>query len=83
MKAKLQSFLLPRQPEFQPSLSTPMSTYLSTLETVGMQTRGLVHQLEETFPPTNPNPEDTIEKIMFRSGQRSVVEWIINYMEDN
>ncbi len=60
-----------------------MSTYLSTLETVGMQTRGLVHQLEETFPPTNPNPEDTMEKIMFRSGQRSVVEWIINYMEDN
>ena len=60
-----------------------MSTYLSTLETVGMQARGLVHQLEETFPPTNPNPEDTIEKIMFRSGQRSVVEWIINYMEDN
>lgn len=83
MRVKLQSFLLPRQPEYQPSLSTPMSTYLSTLETVGMQTRGLVHQLEETFPPTNPNPEDTMEKIMFRSGQRSVVEWIINYMEDN
>jgi hypothetical protein len=48
-----------------------------------MQSRGLVHALEESFPPTNPNPEDTMEKIMFRSGQRSVVEWVINYMEEN
>jgi len=51
------------------------------LEARGMQSRGLVNQLEETFPPINPSPEDTIEKIMYRSGQRSVVEWIINYME--
>ena len=60
-----------------------MSTSLSTLETVGMQSRGLVHQLEETFPPVNATPEDSIEKIMYRSGQRSVVEWIIQYMEEN
>ena len=55
----------------------------NTLEVLGMQSRGLVHQLEETFPPVNPTPEDTMEKIMYRSGQRSVVEWIINYMEEN
>jgi len=48
-----------------------------------MQSRGLVKQLEETFPPTNPTPEDSMEKIMYRSGQRSVVEWIIQYMEEN
>ena len=60
-----------------------MSTSLNMLETLGMQSRGLVHQLEETFPPVNPTPEDTMEKIMYRSGQRSVVEWIINYMEEN
>ena len=60
-----------------------MSTSLNMLETLGMQSRGLVHQLEETFPPVNSNPEDTIEKIMYRSGQRSVVEWIIQYMEEN
>jgi len=58
-----------------------MSTSLNMLEARGMQSRGLVNQLEETFPPINPSPEDTIEKIMYRSGQRSVVEWIINYME--
>ena len=48
-----------------------------------MQANALLQTLEETFPPTNPNPEDTMEKIMYRSGQRSVVEWIIQYMEDN
>ena len=53
------------------------------LETVGLQARGLVNQLEETFPPINPSPEDNMEKIMYRSGQRSVVEWIIKYMEEN
>jgi len=60
-----------------------MSTSPNTLEVLGMQSRGLVHQLEESFPPVNPTPDDTMEKIMFRSGQRSVVEWIINYMEEN
>ena len=50
---------------------------------MGMQARGLEHQLEETFPPTNPTPEDSMEKIMYRSGQRSVVEWIIQYMEEH
>jgi len=59
-----------------------MSISLNTLETYGMQSRGLVAQLEETFPPTNPNPEDSMEKIMYRSGQRSVVEWVIKYMEE-
>tara|TARA_B100001094_G_scaffold314328_1_gene353054 strand:+ start:385 stop:549 length:165 start_codon:yes stop_codon:yes gene_type:complete len=53
------------------------------LETVGMQARGLAAQLEENYPPLNPSPEDSIEKIMYRSGQRSVVEWIIQYMENN
>ena len=55
----------------------------NTLEVLGMQSRGLALQLEESFPPVNPTPDDTMEKIMFRSGQRSVVEWIINYMEEN
>jgi hypothetical protein len=53
------------------------------LETVGMQARGLTNQLEEIFPPINPEPNDTIEKIMYRAGQRSVVEWVIKYMEEN
>jgi hypothetical protein len=52
------------------------------LEVLGMNSQGLIHALEESFPPTNPTPDDTMQKIMYRSGQRSVVEWVIKYMED-
>lgn len=61
----------------------PEATIISLLEAKGIQANALLQQLDETFPPTNPNPEDTMEKIMYRSGQRSVVEWIINYMDGN
>ncbi len=60
-----------------------MSISPNTLEVFGMQSRGLIHALEETFPPTNPTADDSMAKIMYRSGQRSVVEWVIKYMEDN
>ena len=53
------------------------------LETLGLEHRALVTQLQEQFPPVNPTPDDTIEKIMYRSGQRSVVEWLINRIENN
>jgi hypothetical protein len=32
--------------------------------------------LEENFPPTNPHPKEEIGAIMYKAGQRSVVEWI-------
>tara|TARA_R100001443_G_scaffold12560_1_gene22264 strand:- start:4012 stop:4158 length:147 start_codon:yes stop_codon:yes gene_type:complete len=47
-----------------------------------MTANAMLAQLEETFPPINPSPEDSMEKIMYRSGQRSVVEWVIQYMEN-
>jgi len=53
------------------------------LETVGMQANGLVAELERSFPQVNPTVEDSMEKIMYRSGQRSVVEWVVNYFEEN
>jgi hypothetical protein len=54
------------------------------LETSGLQLQGLLQQLEETFPPTNPHPDDTLSQIMYRSGQRNVVEWIYETLnEDN
>jgi len=83
MRAKPQNFLQLNQLECQPSSSIVMSISPNTLEVLGMNSRGLIAALEESFPPTNPNPEDTMEKIMYRSGQRSVVEWVINYMEEN
>ena len=56
---------------------------LDLLDVRGMTANAMLAMLEETFPPTNPTPEDTMEKIMYRSGQRSVVEWVIAYMEEN
>jgi len=50
--------------------------YLSTLETHGLQLSSLITELDENFPPTNPHPDDSHSQIMYRSGQRSVVEWI-------
>jgi len=46
------------------------------LETHGLQLSSLITELDENFPPTNPHPDDPTNLIMYRSGQRSVVEWI-------
>jgi len=65
-------------------MQTPTSlNTLNLLDVKGMTANAMLSKLEETFPPTNPTPEDTMEKIMYGSGQRSVVEWVIQYMEDN
>lgn len=63
-------------------MSTSHNT-LELLELKGMTANAMLSQLDKTFPPTNPTPDDTMEKIMYRSGQRSVVEWVTQYMEDN
>ena len=36
----------------------------------------IIEKLEETFPNSTPQPTDTINDIMFRSGQQSVIEFI-------
>ena len=56
---------------------------LNLLEAKGMQANALLNLLEENFPPITPSPSDDMAMIMYRSGQRSVVEWIANYMENN
>ena len=54
-----------------------MSTYPNTLEPIfGPNLESILAELEEIYPPITPNPDETMEKIMYRSGQRSVVEWI-------
>ena len=63
--------------------TSPNMPDLNLLDVRGMTANAMLVLLEETFPPSNPTPEDTMEKIMYRSGQRSVVEWVINYMEEN
>ena len=62
-------------------MSTSHNT-LSLLETRGIQINAVVQELEATFPPVNPAPSDELSQIMYRAGQRSVVEWIINKMDE-
>ena len=52
------------------------------LEAFGMQARSLINELEDTFPPLTPTPDQSISSIMYRSGQRSVVEWILNKLDE-
>lgn len=53
------------------------------LEVFGMEARAVLKEMENRFPSITPSPDDTIEKIMYRSGQRSVVEWLVNRLENN
>ena len=46
---------------------------IGLLEARGMTANAMLVKLEETFPPINPIPEDTMEKIMYRSGQRQLL----------
>jgi hypothetical protein len=55
---------------------------LNLLETIGLQQQSILQQLDDIFPPVNPTPEMTVEQIMFRAGQRSVVEWIKQQSEE-
>lgn len=52
------------------------------IEAFGIQAKAIINELDELFPPTNPGPGDTISTIMYRSGQRSVIEWIHNRLKE-
>ena len=60
-----------------------MSISPNTLEAIlGPNLESILAELEEIHPPITPNPDETMEKIMYRSGQRSVVEWIKDRIEE-
>jgi hypothetical protein len=42
----------------------------------------LCDELSNMYPPTNPSPTDDDRLIMYRSGQRSVVEYILAKKEN-
>tara|TARA_B100001564_G_scaffold331092_1_gene316879 strand:- start:416 stop:577 length:162 start_codon:yes stop_codon:yes gene_type:complete len=52
------------------------------LEAKGMELQAILSDLNEVFPPVNPTPADDPATIMYRAGQRSVVEYIITQMEN-
>ena len=55
---------------------------LNLLETKGIQMNALVQEMNETFPPVQPNPSQPIEQIMYQAGQRDVVEWFFNQLQE-
>jgi len=60
-----------------------MSISPNMLEVFGMEARAVMIEMESTFPPITPCPDDSIEKIMYRSGQRSVVEWLKTKLDED
>jgi len=52
-----------------------IQTSHSTLE-LGLTVERLLSELEENFPQFLPQPNDPTNTIMYKSGQRSVVEWV-------
>ena len=41
----------------------------------------ILKEMEEKFPPVNPHPKEELNTIMYKAGQRSVVEWLQNKLE--
>ena len=60
-----------------------IQTSRSTLEPIlGPNPESLLAEMEERFPMNNPHPKEELNTIMYRAGQRSVVEWYKNRLED-
>ena len=61
-----------------------MSTYPNMLEPlIGQNMEAVLAELDEKFPPVNPHPKEDIGAIMYKSGQRSVVEWLKNRISED
>jgi len=42
---------------------------------LGPTVESLSLEMSEKFPPINPHPKEELASIMYKAGQRSVVEW--------
>ena len=61
-----------------------MSTYPNMLEPLlGQNVESILLELVEKFPPVNPHPKEEISAIMYKAGQRSVIEWLRNRLEED
>ena len=59
-----------------------IKTSHSTLN-LGLTVEQLLVELEDVFPPVNPTPDTSLNQIMYRADQRSVLEWIQNKLDDD
>ena len=81
-KAKLQNFLRPRQLECLHSLNTRMSISLNTLKLHNDRLEELIQKLDDNFGWKPVHPTESIESIMYRAGQASVIDYIKSIEED-
>ncbi len=42
----------------------------------------ILQEMEANFPIQNPHPKEEITSIMYKAGQRSVVEWLNKRLEE-
>ena len=42
----------------------------------------LIEELDAMYPPFTPQPTDDVARIMYRSGQRSVVEYLLAKLQN-
>ena len=83
MRVRHLNFLIHGQHGCQHSLNTAMSTYPNTLEPLlGPNLESLVAEMDEKFPTVTPHPKEEIASIMYKAGQRSVVEWYQHRLEN-
>jgi hypothetical protein len=53
------------------------------LETLGLSAQATLNEMDELFPPLSVGPSDHMNTIMYRAGQRSVVEWLKQKLDNN
>jgi molybdopterin converting factor small subunit len=80
MRAKPQNFLIHGEHGCQRSLNMQIQTSHSTLNVLTVER--LLAELEERFPLTNPQPGAHLDQIMYRAGQRSVVDWVASRLSE-
>jgi hypothetical protein len=55
----------------------------SKLEAIyGPELLNILAEMQEIFPPVNPQPGTSTDQIFFMSGQRSAVEWLENRISE-
>mgnify|MGYP003126912059 CR=1 FL=1 len=59
-----------------------MSIYPNTLEPIlGPNPQSLLVEMEDRFQAVNPHPKEELPSIMYKAGQRSVVEWLLERID--
>ena len=78
-EGRQKAWLTHSDPECQRFLRPRILIYRSMDDT---STKALLRVLEEAFPATNPIPTNTYEYIMYRAGQRAVIDYIYQLIEE-